>query len=304
MKSPGKTTFTILMLMAMFGWGGSWTSSKVIANMAHPEVLIFWRFLFTVLSFFPIMLVWKKSFALSRGSLIHVLMGALFLVTYNRFFFWGLQNGLAGAGGVLVTTLNPLLIFLLSLVFFRRKASKRQITGLVLGLTGGAILLEVWHISVAKLFGSGNAYFLAASIAWASLTITSEKSKHSASPLVFSFYVFCCATVIIFPVAYPLGIFDVFQLGWTFWFNILYMALIATTFATTVFFAASGRLGSEKAGAFIFLVPFSAVLFSWLILNEIPRWYTIVGGIIAMSAVYLINIKAKPHPQAVISSQQ
>ncbi|MBU1652087.1 DMT family transporter [bacterium] len=303
MKSPGTTTFTVLMIMAMTAWGGSWTSSKVIASMAYPEVLIFWRFLFTVISFFPIMLIWKKSFSLNRSSLIHIVLGALLLLTYNRFFFWGLQNGMAGAGGVLVTTLNPLLIFLFSLIIFRRRARARQIIGLILGLTGGAILLEIWNLNIGHLFGSGNAFFIAACIAWASLTIVSEKSKHSISPLVFSFYVYCCATVIIFPVSLPLGVFDVFQFGWIFWFNILYMAFLATTFATTVYFAASGRLGSEKAGAFIFLVPFSAVLISWWILHETPRWYTIVGGIIAMSAVYLINIKAKPHPQAVIASK-
>jgi drug/metabolite transporter (DMT)-like permease len=303
MKRFGNTIIIFLLLLAMVIWGGTWTSAKLIANMAEPEVLIFWRFLITVLSSIPIMFLFKKSFTLNKASIKQVLLGAFFLFVYNKFFFWGLQNGLAGAGGVLVTTLNPIFVFILAVLILRKKAAPLQILGLFLGLTGGSILLEIWSINLSKLFASGNAFFILACTGWAFLTITSEKSKGSLSPIVFSFYVYCVVTVLDFFIALPYQPFKVFELGSVFWWNILYMSILATTFATTIFFAASGRLGSEKAAAFIFTVPFSAVLISWWILGETPRLCTIAGGLISLTAVYLINTKAKSHPQAEISSQ-
>ena len=76
-----------------------------------------------------------------------------------------------------------------------------------------------------------------------------------------------------------------------FWWNLFYLASISTSFGTTIYFIASSRLGSAKASSFIFLVPASAMLSSWGILGEKPEWTTISGGLLAISAVYLLNRK-------------
>ncbi len=304
MKQPSNPFFILLMILSMAIWGGTWTSSKILANMAAPEVLIFWRFLISAITFIPVMFLFRQSFTLKKGSLKLLLLGSLFLLGYNKFFFWGLQNGLAGAGGVLVTTLNPILTFCFSLMIFRRSPFNKQIIGLILGLIGGSIILQVWAVNLTTLFASGNAFFLLAATSWAFLTVTSEKSKTELSPFVFSFYVYCLATVFGFFLALPYGIWEVFDFGLSFLVNIVYMSLFATTFATTIFFAASRRLGAEKASSFIFTVPFSAVLISWAILGENPTLSTLIGGIIAVSAVYLINYSPTPNPHAVSSSKE
>ncbi|MCX6639656.1 MAG: DMT family transporter [bacterium] len=293
-KNPSNALFTLLMLLAMTAWGGSWVSAKLIAHLESPEVLIFWRFLFTFVSFLPVMLILKKSFRLSRSGLLKVVLGALLIVGYNKFFFLGLQFGLAGAGGVLVTTLNPVLTFLFALLLFKKAISRNQILGLILGFIGGAILLEIWKFSAEHLLHSGNAYFLIASVSWALLTLTSEKSRNDLSPIVFSFYVYGVSALLDLFLAMPHGgVFKVFQHDALFWLNIVYLSIFATTFATTVYFIASGRLGSQKASSFIFLVPVSAVLLSWGMLHETPKIPTIIGGLIAISAVYLINFGKK-----------
>lgn len=298
MKAPSQTGFTLLIILAMTAWGASWTSAKLITHMAAPEVLIFWRFLFTFISFIPVMFIFKKSIRISRASLLKIILGAVFIVAYNKFFFTGLRYGFAGAGGVLVTTMNPILTFLFTLIIFRRAIASRAVVGLLLGFTGGFILLEVWTINPQKLVMTGNAYFLLASASWAFLTLTSERSHDNMSPFVFSFYVFGLAAFLDLWLALPYGVFDFTGKDILFWSNILYLSVFATTFATTIYFAASGRLGSQKASSFIFLVPTSAVLISWLVLGEVIRLNTIVGGIIAISAVYMINAKPREYSTA------
>lgn len=279
------------MILAMCAWGGSWVSAKLITSSEIPEVLIFWRFLFTTLSSFPLVFVLSRSWRLNARSWLQAFGGAALIVAYNMMFFRGLQTGFAGAGGVLVTTMNPILTVLLAAFFFRRKLGWKEIGGLILGFTGGAILLRGWSLNPTSLWNSGNAFFLVASFSWALLTIVSEKSRPHASPLVFSFYVYALATLLdLFQVS-PRQLWGALQHDYAFWLNILYLSCFATTFATTVYFFASGRLGSGKASSFIFLVPFSAVGLSWLILKETPRMHTIIGGMLAISAVYLINSK-------------
>ncbi len=54
---------------------------------------------------------------------------------------------------------------------------------------------------------------------------------------------------------------------------------------------ASSRLGSRRAGSFDFIVPTSALLFSWFFLGDVPGVSTVAGGVLTVSAVYLINRK-------------
>ncbi len=288
-----KTLLYILILLAMTAWGASWSSGKVIAGTAAPETLIFWRFLITFVSFIPVMFIFKLPFRLSRKSFLQAAGGALFIVGYNKFFFLGLTYGLAGAGGVLVTSLNPIFTLILAVIVFRQSVSVKGRIGIVLGLAGGMVLLEIWRISFSQLLQSGNLYLILAASSWAGLSVLSQASREQISPLVFSFYVYGITVILDFFLALPGDILAPLKFGAVFWFNLIYLALFATTFATTIYFIASTRLGSHRASSFIFLVPFSAVLVSWLALGETPKFSTVAGGIIAVAAVYLINARTR-----------
>jgi len=88
---------------------------------------------------------------------------------------------------------------------------------------------------------------------------------------------------------------SVFKTEWIFWFHMISVSIGAMVFGTTIYFIGTTKLGSEKASAFIFTVPLTAILFSIIILDELVEMSTIVGGILAMTAVYLIN---KKHAQS------
>ncbi len=291
MKIERKGLLVISMLVSMSIWGGSWPSAKVLADKAAPEVTAFWRFLVTAVTFIPIMPLMKKSFKLTGKSFLFALGGAVCIAAYNEGLFFGLRYGLASGGGVLVTTLNPIITFVLAALLFHKKLTAKDISGLIIGFTGGMILLEIWKLSYHHLFSSGNLFFLICSTSWALLTIISQRSQKVMDAFTFSFYVYAFAAVIDFFIALPSGIMVPVGKGWPFWGNIFYMAAGSTTIATTIYFIASMKMGSEKASSFIFTVPVTAVFFAWLFLGEIPHTHTIVGGIVGMSAVYLLNRK-------------
>ncbi len=105
-------------------------------------------------------------------------------------FFTGLTHGLAGAGGILVTTLVPILTFSLGCLFTMKKPSLKDSLGLMLGAIGAGIIMEIWKTDMSQLFKSGNLYFLVAALSWALLTHTSSRAKRYTSAYTFSFYLF------------------------------------------------------------------------------------------------------------------
>jgi drug/metabolite transporter (DMT)-like permease len=74
-----------------------------------------------------------------------------------------------------------------------------------------------------------------------------------------------------------------------FWINILSMAVISTTFATSIYFVGIEKLGANEVSSFIFLVPFFAILFSYMFLEEKITLSVIIGTVLTLSAVKMLN---------------
>jgi drug/metabolite transporter (DMT)-like permease len=284
-------TLSLLIIFSMIIWGGSWVSAKAIASTLPPEMLTFWRFFINLISFIPVLFFFKEPIKIKKSALIYIFLGSASFGLYLYLFFIGLRHGFAGAGGVLVTTMVPLITFALSIPIFKLRISAKDCAGLILGVAGGSILLKVWTFDRVKILMGGNIYFLICAILWSLLTISSQKAGALVSPLIFSFFVYTFCSIIYLFLALPQGILTIFNQDLSFWLNMLYLSVVSSSFATTVYFIASSRLNSYKASSFIFLVPSSAVFFSWMFLGEKPKISTIIGGLVAIIAVYVINIK-------------
>lgn len=275
------------MVISMVIWGGSWVSAKVMAARMAPEVLCFWRFLLSFISLVPY--VAYRRPAITAAGLGYSVLGAVFMSAYMYYFFRGLEHELAGASGVLVTSMIPLMTLVFSILLLRKKARKRDWAGLILGMLGAAILLRLWTFDLYVLFHGDSLVFVLCAALWGILTICSQRAAETMSPYLFSLIAYGLSTLLFLPATLRQGIGAVFNQDMLFWVNLLFLSVLSAGFATTVYFIAAERLGSYRSSSFIFLVPASAVMLSFLFLGEIPRVATIIGGTIAVCAVYIIN---------------
>ncbi len=289
MKRSEHTLLYIIMIVAMASWGLSWTNGKILGAYTTIPILMVWRFFIAALAMLLVLFFRKTPWQVSLKGVPPILASAVFLVLYNHFYFTGTHLGAAGAGGVLVTTLNPILTFALISLIRLQKPGVRSVVGMLLGILGGSILLNIWQEGWSVVFESGNQYFVMCAATWAFLTWISSDINNHMSTLTYSFWLYLSSSLIALLFIGDESIFSVFQLDWIFWINLFSVSLGAMAFATTAYFIATSRLGSEKAAAFIFTVPVSAMLFSMLILDEPLRLNVLVGGILSIVAVVLIN---------------
>ena len=281
----------ILMIFAMLIWGVSWPSGKIVGQYTSPHIIMVWRFIFAALTIATIMMFLKIKLKLPKTTLIYVLISAVSLIGYNYNYLKGTQIGMASLGGVIVPTLSPLVTYLIVLRLFKKKIVKKDFFGIITGISGGLILLRIWEINFNDLIISGNIYFILAAISWSVVTVCTQKSSADLHVLNFSFWVYSLAFLFSFIFAPWELLLNVFSFNWIFWINFFIISIGAIGFGTTIFFLVTMRLGSEKSTSFMYLVPTSAVSFSFLILGESLALSTIVGGSLSISAVYLINRK-------------
>lgn len=207
------------------------------------------------------------------------------------FAFIGVQKGFAGSGGVIITTLSPVLTFMLVSLVFKKHPPRMQIVGLIIGFIGGLIMLQINNLH----FNGAEFYFLLCAISWAVLTLISQRSHKVIHPIHYSFFIAIVATIIFFFVALPYDILAVTKQGIAFWSGLLYLAIFGQTIATTIYFVASGKLGSSHASSYMFLVPIFAIVTSFILLGERVEWHIVLGGAITISGVYLINHSRRSH---------
>lgn len=279
----------ISVIFSMFLWGLSWPSGKVLTNYCTVVNFTVYRYLLVVFTMLIILPVMGMGFRIKRAGLPAFAASGILLAVYSYFFFLGLKTGSPGAGGVLVTTLNPIMAYIIGIVLSRRMPSRNETIGLLLGVLAGTVLLRVWNNSTA-LLESGNLYFLVASFTWAVMSKITAKGAQYGSSMGFSLWQYIVTLLCLAPfmnvqeAQAAIHIKDPL-----FWLNLLFGAVIVTAIATTVYFYTTTRLGAEKASSFIFLVPLAAAVSSWLFLGEKIMPHTIAGGALGMVAVYMIN---------------
>lgn len=277
-----------MMVLAMAGWGASWVNAKVLSSYINEYEMMFLRNFFTIITLAPVLIISKKFFYINIKSLVLSFFAAIVMIIYLKFYFLGVKFGTASLGGALVTTLIPINTFLLMALFFGKRIVKKDIFALILGVIGVLTILNIWSFSLEQIFSKHNLYFLLASILWPIFTIISSKSTKT-SPLVFSFYmyIFMIILLLIFfvePTKINYASFDSI-----FWANILCVAVISTTFATSIYFIGIEKLGTNEVSSFIFLVPFFAISLSILFLKEEINISILIGTILTLIAVKILN---------------
>ena len=204
-----------------------------------------------------------------KKCFIFILWNSISLCSYNYFYFKSTHMGLAGVGGVLVTTLNPILTSLFVFSFLDRSSAKlKELVGLIMGLTGGGIIMRLWEMDIALMISSGNIFYILASCSWVSVTIASQKSKTHIHFLTFSFWSFLSASLFSLSFCEIESISQTINYDSIYWLNIFLLSIVVMSFANTMYFFASSKIGAVKASSYIFVVPLTAIIFSKIILNE------------------------------------
>jgi len=287
--------FTYLLILAMLLWGGGWSALKILTPTLPMEIIVFWRFFIMSISFLPILFFVKEPIIINKTNIKFILSSSILNIAFMISSFFGVKYGLAGSGGVIITTLSPVMTFLLMVLFFKKRLFAIQYIGLFIGIIGGFIMLEL--NSLELFFNGSNIYFLLCAIIWAGVTILSQYSHVHIHPIHYSFFISIVSTIVIFFYSFSSDLMSVFNQGAEFWIAMIYLAVLGQSVATTIFFMASGKLGSQKSSSFMFLVPVFALLIAWLILNEDIQAHILIGGTLSLIAVYFINKKGSPKNQ-------
>lgn len=280
----------LALLLTTVLWGLSWCSSKVLALHLDAVTMSFLRFIVSAVCVALALLFLPSHRKLPTVvALPYLLLGAAAMAGSQIFVFLGLANGYPGLASVVFNTVSPLATFVMVALFFNARVLFLQWIGLIVGIVACLLIFEIWRVSAHSLLSSGNLFFLLNAVCFSLVTIASQQAAKGMSPIVFAALGNLAAAAMTLPWSFHDGFGVLFSLNGWFWVNLLFMAGIAGGVGTTIYFFGAQRIGSQRASAYLFIVPVSGLAFSWIFFDEAVSMWTAIGGVVGMCGVWLVQ---------------
>ena len=214
---------------------------------------------------------------------------------YQAFFMYGMRFTAAGDASLMIT-FNPIITALLAIPFLGEKMTKRLGAGLIIALTGVAILF-VYSPNVDIPIDErilGNILIILSAGAWATSTIfmkkamttTTSDSLEPLSPLELTVW----ASVVGLFILTPWAGYEIIDEGWP-QFNweiitsIVFLAVFSTVIAYVWFAEGIRTIGAAKSALYVYLVPPIGIFGGVILIGEklglslLVAFVLIVGGV-------------------------
>lgn len=270
----------LLMALPALFWAGNAVLGRAVAGEVPPVALAFWRWTMGVAVVLPF--AWKHlvadRHALRRSWRMVVLLSVLGIGSFNTLLYMGLQTTTA-LNAVMLQSAMPVLIVLMSFVFFRDTVAPRQGLGIAVSMAGALVLIARGDPTVlAELrFVSGDLFVLAAVVLYAAYTTLLRRGP-KVHGLSFVVTTFAIGSLVLLPFylaetasGRPLPVTPTAAAA------IAYVAVFPSIMAYLCFNRAVALVGANTAGLAIHLIPVFGSLLAIAFLGEVPHLYHGVG---------------------------
>jgi drug/metabolite transporter (DMT)-like permease len=283
----------LMLVVAMLSWAGNVTVGRALAGWVPPFglSLMRWSIAFVVVLPFAAREIIAKRRVIMREWRILLALGLLGVSICNSLSYLGLQWTTA-LNAALLNSAGPMLTLAASFLFFRERATPRQIAGVTVSLIG--VLVIVLRGDMAALLAlsinRGDVAILVGVLSWSIYTVLLRRRPSELSPLAFLVVLFAIGVITLAPLYASEAV-----VGWS-----LPMALPALLgygfvglFPAVIAFFGWNRgvaaIGANRASLFTHLMPLFAALLAYVFLDERIALFHLTGAALIFLGIFLAN---------------
>ena len=229
-----------------------------------------------------------------KKDYLRLFLCALAGITMNQTFTmkgWSLTSPIHASLLILTT---PIAITFLAAWFLKERLTPLKLIGLLLGISGGALL--VFSRDLSDVAGAeqslGDMFVIMGALSYATYVIAIKPlmKKYKATHILQ--WVFLFGAFASLPIGWnELAKIEWMRLDGISWFCVIYVVLGSTFFAYRLMNYGISKLGAAVTGSYIYTQPFFATVASMLILHETLSLPKISAAVLIMGGVFLANYK-------------
>ena len=282
-----KVKGTICGILAAISYGTNPLGAlNLYADGLNANSVIFYRYALATLILAAIMVIQRKSFAVTRREFkvllaLGVLMAGSSLALYCSFNF--MDAGIAST----ILFVYPVMVAVIMAVFFKEKVTPVTIVSIVLALSGISLLYKGGDGAVLSTVGV--ILVIISSLTYAVYIVVVNKSSLRMSSVKLTFYVLFIGTLMIILYSFTgdsarlQSITSIHSL-----FYALLLAVFPTVISLILMVIAVHNVGSTPTAVMGALEPITAVCIGVFVFGEVFTMRLAVGCLLILAAVTLI----------------
>ena len=252
-----------------------------------PPITIWWRCLFAAILLGAF--CWYKKIDLNISKSRDwktIIISGLFFGAHWVTYFYALQLSNVAIGMLSLFT-YPVITVLLEPIFFKSKLNVKHV------LLGIIVLIGIYFLTpeftLENNYTKGVLFGLISSIFYALRNILLKKKIAHYHGSMLMFYQMVIITLVLWPA------FFFFEMNprTNDWGALIVLALVTTAIGHTLFIMSFKNFSISTASIISSIQPIYAIIFGFLLLNEIPAERTIIGGVLILSTVVIESFQSK-----------
>ena len=286
-----------LALSSLF-WSGNFIVGRALRDNVPAIPLNYWRWIIALIILLPF------SFKLVRQN-------TGLLIQHWRFMFILAITGIAGfhiavyqalhtttaINAVLFLSISPVMIVIGSRLIFHERIQTLQIMGIIISLGGVVVLLT--HATVDNLLAlhlnHGDLWMLLAVVLWSIYSVILKQKPQEMPQTVLINGVIIYGIVIMTPLyLMTASSGNNITIDSSTVIGLLYIGIFASIAAYFCWNYGVSKLGPNKAGTYLHLIPLFGAVLSILLLGEQIHSYHIAGAVLIALGIILANRKIRP----------
>ena len=286
--------YLLLILTTLF-WSGNFVLSRGMHAEIPPLALSFWRWSLALL----IMWVFSSRTFLAQREIIAehkkyiIIQGLLGVTGFNTLIYLAVQTTTA-VNAALINSGTPILIAICSLFIFKEALRLKQWFGILLSLTGVALIMTNGSLtSLMELkFNRGDLLVLGAGLLWALYSVNLKRFPKEMHPFSYQIGIMIVGLIGITPLyLIELGSGQQMAVNWPNGATIAYVAIFPSVLAFIFWNRAVRDIGANRAGVFINLMPVFSSILAVVFLGESIQTYHLQGIALVFAGISLTTLR-------------
>lgn len=268
-------------------WGSAFPMIKMgLAGLSAPHLTLA-RHLVASACFVPFLLITRRRLLPARQDMGYfLLLGVLGITVYHLSLNYGELRVSAGATSLIIAT-APAITALLAYALLGEHlpvlgwlGSLLSFAGVVMIVLGDGAQLSINPFALLVLLSAlvTSLYFVFQKrlfVRYSAVEVTAFSTWAGTLPLL------------LFLPGFPA---DLSGAGMPALLAAIYIGVFPSAVAYSLFAFALSRAPVTLVTAYLYTVPVFSLLFSWLLLGEVPGWLTVFGGGVVVLGVVLVNV--------------
>ena len=278
-----------MILGAVLMWSASYPLIKIALVDVPPILLGSLRHLIFIPMFIMIFLnQGKNAFVHSRKNwLVFTGIGVFAIALPNIFQNIGMKYTTASVSSIIQSS-GPVFTIALAVIFLGESLNIRKVSGAFIALTGTVMLVTGGKFCFSGTTFYGNLLLLLSAVSYAVAGVITKKGLEKISPftllgfgIMIGFIILSVASMFTENVAVAAAIPPLI------WIIILLLALFPSFIAAWLWYKVLINTELSKLSVFVYLMPVFAVLFSYIMIQEVVDVYTVFFAALILGGVAL-----------------